>query len=83
MDTRNYDEKFNCGLESCDCDEDNKCGCTFPNNISDFTCACDEGTNCGCIQFDEPTTTYVKRESICICTPDECDCSVEHTETEQ
>ncbi len=83
MDTRNYDEKYNCGLESCDCDDDNKCGCTFPNNISDFTCACEKNADCDCIQFDKPTTTYVKDETVCACGPKECDCTGEITMKKQ
>ena len=39
MDTRNYDEPFNCGLEDCDCSEVNKCGCTFPNNVASYGCS--------------------------------------------
>lgn len=39
MDTRNYDEPFNCGLEDCDCSEVNKCGCTFPNNVAYYGCS--------------------------------------------
>lgn len=38
MDTRNYDEPYNCGLEDCDCSEVNKCGCTFPNNVAFYGC---------------------------------------------
>ena len=39
MDTRNYDEPFNCGLEDCDCSEVNKCGCTFPNKVASYGCS--------------------------------------------
>lgn len=46
MDTRNYNEPFNCGLEKCDCSDDDSCGCTFPNNVSDYSCNAADG-NCG------------------------------------
>lgn len=36
MDTRNYDEPSECGLGSCDCREDNTCGCSYPNNMAEF-----------------------------------------------
>lgn len=36
MDTRNYDEPADCGLGSCDCREDNTCGCSYPNNMAEF-----------------------------------------------
>lgn len=46
MDTRNYDEPYNCGLEECDCSEVDKCGCTFPNNISNYGCDCTQNPQC-------------------------------------
>lgn len=53
MDTRNYDEPNNCGLEDCDCSEVNKCGCTYPNNISPYGCKAEIN---GISPFsDEPT----------------------------
>ncbi len=86
MDTRNYDEPSNCGLESCDCDEDNKCGCSFPNNMADFDCECTDTGNCG--RFDEhlatprETVTHIVKDTVCVCSPETCSCSVERSETD-
>lgn len=89
MDTRNYNEPDNCGLEACDCRDDNTCGCTFPNNMSDFSCTCTDEGKCG--QFDQEKTNqydsqfeqnkHIKKDTVCFCTPEECDCTFENSET--
>lgn len=55
--TYQYDYK-----EKCDCSEDDKCGCSYPNNMShDVKCVCtpddeDESTlNCECDDKSEYT----------------------------
>lgn len=61
----------------CDCDEDNKCGCSFPNNVNEFAC-CEDDQNCGCIKFDTHMHQYYHDDSICFCsTKGDCDCSKE------
>lgn len=86
MDGRNYDEPYNFGLDSCDCREDNTCGCTFPNNISNMTCPC---INDDYLQFSEEKLemntpkTNIKKETVCVCSPKECDCTIERNETEK
>ncbi len=88
MDTRNYNEPFNCGLEKCDCSDDDSCGCTFPNNVSDYSCNAADG-NCGGLKEKaskpqkKETVTHIVKDSICTCTPDECSCAVERTETDK
>lgn len=44
MDKRNYDEPDDCGLGRCECSEDDRCGCTYPNNVSNMKCP--EGEDC-------------------------------------
>lgn len=78
MDTRNYDEPYNCGLENCDCSDDNNCGCSFPNNMSDFDCNC---LNKETVHIDTPEVK-VKKESVCFCSPEACSCTVERNETD-
>lgn len=86
MDTRNYDEPDNCGLEACDCREDNTCGCSFPNNMSDFSCGCTDLGQCG--QFSSENLeiktpeTHIKKDTTCFCSNEGCECTIEHSETE-
>ena len=55
-------------FNECDCDEDNKCGCSYPNNINKYACDCDEDDkNCECLKSDAPKQKYIIEESICIC----------------
>lgn len=83
MDTRNYDERYAHSLENCDCSEDNKCGCTFPNNVSNYTCGCTPEQDCGCIAAKKETVTRVVKDSVCVCSPNGCACNVERTEVEE
>lgn len=63
----------------CDCDEDNNCGCTYPNNVEESACGCIDDA-CGCIQFDPYINQYYHDDSICFCdTKGECEC-LEETE---
>ncbi|MBE6445345.1 MAG: hypothetical protein E7019_04760 [Alphaproteobacteria bacterium] len=64
MDTREYKS---CDTTSYECREDDNSGCTFPNNVQHYK--------------DKKTTiNRVIKDSVCICTPQECSCSVEQTE---
>ncbi len=85
MDTRNYDEPYNCGLENCECREDDNCGCTFPNNMSNFSCQCaieDE-----CKNFDQeakkktlsPPEIHISENTVCHCSADNCECNTTQT----
>lgn len=82
MDTRNYDEPFDCGLGACDCREDNTCGCTFPNNVSDMECVNPQQQSTLSVETcqSESDTSYVQKDSVCICGPQGCDCKVERNE---
>ncbi len=64
-------------LNECDCDEDNKCGCSYPNNIDKSACNCDENTNiCDCASFDNDKNIIATTESICYCDPKgDCSCN--------
>lgn len=107
----------------CDCSEDDKCGCSYPNNLQhDFDYHCSENqegncsaksnefdktpmytpasnndsqpplsdskldeTQCNCSVNREKTeimtdNVHYKKESICVCSPTECECSVTHDE---
>ena len=61
----------------CDCDEDNKCGCSYPNNVNKFACGCDEhDSDCECLKTDNKTQHHIIEESICICdTNADCSCN--------
>ncbi len=72
----------NCEFNTCNCSEDDNCGCSFPNNIEDY-CDCTAEDNCGCMELDEEKQIHIKKDSICICTEKECDCKVERTETDK
>lgn len=62
----------------CDCDEDNKCGCSYPNNVEEFACGCTQEQNCGCIKFDTHMHQYYHDDTICFCnTKGDCDCEKE------
>lgn len=58
--TKNFDADKNYELK-CDCSEDDRCGCTFPNNMKvegvDMKlpehapgCTCTKEHNCGCFE---------------------------------
>ena len=89
MDTRNYDEPYNCGLEECDCSEVDKCGCTFPHNLSNYGCDCTQNPQCDKFNeeksFDQAQnpdykkSRRVKEDTVCVCNKDECDCDTEIT----
>ncbi len=59
----------------CDCDEDNKCGCSYPNNVEEFACGCTIEDNCSCIKFDKENQSHYHDETVCSCSSKgECDC---------
>lgn len=54
-------------LNECDCDEDNNCGCSYPNNVDKFAYQSDEK--------DSSAQNKINKESICICdTNADCSC---------
>ena len=57
---------------SCECREDDNCGCTYPNNLSSF--------NCQTAAKNKETITHIVKDSVCVCTSQECACNVERTE---
>lgn len=89
MDTRNYDELYSHTLENCDCDEDNKCGCSYPNNVSNYVCGCTPEQDCNCPETgatprpDKETATRIVKDTACICSPKGCACTVERSETDK
>lgn len=77
----NYENK-------CDCSDDDNCGCTYPNNMPhDFDRHCQPNQEQECvktvsrekIEIKTPNAHY-KKDSVCICSPRECDCSVSSEE---
>ncbi|MBE6448581.1 MAG: hypothetical protein E7018_04700 [Alphaproteobacteria bacterium] len=58
---------MNIEKNNCECREDDNCGCSFPNNIRYFR---NQSTN----------NTKITKDSICICSPTECSCTVEQNE---
>lgn len=74
--------------DRCDCREDDNCGCTFPNNMPhDFELKCNNGQlpkensagSCNInkekIEIQTPNV-HIKKDSICICSQEECECTV-------
>lgn len=65
MSTQHYTEEPG----TCDCRDDSNCGCTYPNNISDYE---NMAQNTHTKVHHHPT---LKKDTICYCTPQsECDC---------
>ncbi len=80
--------------DKCDCREDDNCGCSFPNNIphnfdvkcSNSTCS-DKSNNENCsininkekVEIQTPNI-HIKKDSVCICSPEECECSITRDE---
>ena len=64
MDGRHYETPE---IKKCECSEDDNCGCTYPNNMRHY-----ENT--------KEIVTKIVKDSVCICTPNECACSIEQTE---
>lgn len=58
---------------NCCCAEDDNCGCTYPENISQFENA--ETVKKSTMKNKEP---YIKDGSVCYCSPDDCDCKIEY-----
>lgn len=83
MDNRNYNEKYNCDLDNCDCDDDNNCGCTYPNNISNFLCLCPNKTPRQNQYPNKKADAYTRAETICTCNHKECDCTTEQLMKEE
>lgn len=72
----------------CDCSEDDKCGCSFPNNLShDFDTHCPQNQENSCaktvsrekLEIRTPNA-HIKKDSVCICSPQECDCTITNSE---
>lgn len=72
----------------CDCSEDDKCGCTYPNNLShDFDVHCTENQENSCaktvtkekIEIKTPNT-HLKKDSVCVCSPQECECVITNSQ---
>lgn len=72
----------------CDCSDDDKCGCSFPNNLShdfDDHCAQNQEKNCPTsihlkkVEINTPNT-HLEKESICVCSPSQCDCTITRNE---
>ena len=65
MDKRNYNELYEHTLGSCDCDEDNNCGCTFYEHTIDFICDCTPEQDCNCkAEAEAETETENKTKKI-------------------
>lgn len=66
----------------CDCSDDDNCGCSFPNNMShdfDHTQPANQiGNTSHTISHEkieiDTQHSHLEQDSICICSPDECDC---------
>ena len=83
---KNYRDADNCGLETCDCSDDNSCGCSFPNNMSNYSCECADNGDCGefshaKINIQTPAR-HIRKVTTCYCNPQECECQIERSETE-
>lgn len=64
----------------CDCDEDNNCGCTYPNNVEEYDCGCIQDEECKCILFDPHINQYYHDDSVCFCNiKGNCDCQEKQT----
>ena len=60
----------------CDCDEDNNCGCSYPNNVNKSAYGYDENNSlCDNFNHKKQTPSTLGNDSICICdTHADCSC---------
>lgn len=73
----------------CDCSDDDNCGCSFPNNIPhDFDVHCTENQENSCTKTVtkekieiKTENTHLKKDSVCICSPQECECVISNSQT--
>ena len=73
-------ETFVQHASTCRCADDDNCGCTYPENVSE------ENT-------EEPTMSqetfkikteegFIAKDSVCYCTPKDCKCKIEYHESD-
>ena len=61
----------------CECAEDDRCGCSFPNNIKNHV-DCDNLTLKKESNILEKGENEMPQDAICYCAPKACDCRIEH-----
>ena len=65
----------------CCCAEDDNCGCTFPENMSAMCYV--EGNSCTQESFKIKTEErFIEKDTVCYCTPKDCDCKIDYKETD-
>jgi len=77
MNKEKFVEKFS---NRCECAEDDRCGCSYPNNVMNTIECNDIKMNASSINIKTPTQT-ISHDSVCYCGPEWCNCKAEHNET--
>ena len=65
----------------CYCSEDDNSGCTYPENVSSV----DEHNPLEMTQESYKIKTeerFIEKDSVCYCSPKDCDCKIEYKETD-
>ena len=78
---KNEDNKFVNNSQRCVCAEDDNCGCTYPENVASV----ENDNHLETTQESYKIKTeerFIEKDSICYCTPHDCDCKIEYKETD-
>jgi len=65
---------------SCRCADDDNCGCTYPENISDPVS--------GDVEMSQESfkikteERFIAKDSVCYCSPKNCNCKIEYHESD-
>ena len=63
----------------CECAEDDRCGCSYPNNVMNNIECDDIKMNSSSVKIKTPKQT-ISYDSICYCGPEWCNCKAEHND---
>ena len=79
--TKHDQTEFATQNPQCRCAEDDNCGCTFPENIAAM--CYNEGNTCTHENFKIKThERFIQKDTVCYCTPKDCDCKIDYQETD-
>ncbi|MBQ8464983.1 MAG: hypothetical protein IJ545_03130 [Alphaproteobacteria bacterium] len=65
----------------CFCADDDNCGCTYPENLTSLE-NCDQQETTQESFKIKTEERFIEKDSICYCTPHDCDCKIEYKETD-
>ena len=71
-------KSFSDPASQCRCAEDDNCGCTYPENITDS----DDLTMSQKSFKIKTEERFIVKDSVCYCSPKNCDCKIEYHESD-